>query len=143
MSDHTWVFTHRTRSIVNSILDVQRLHNEIATTQDQWLKWFMVHKSVNTLVHHRSYAEVPLTFKKKMTKTILSTGVYKNNRFSSADQRTHPKCIQPECVPVKRNAFHLSSNGKQSHVERNEVSKGKSVKQECTELISFTFYSNF
>ena len=64
-----------------------------------------------------------------MTKTMLSAGVYKHNRFSSADQCTHPKFIQPECVPVKR----LSSNGKQSHVECNEVSKGKSVKQECTE----------
>ena len=103
MGDHTRVFSHKTRSIVNSNLDVQIIHNEIAATHDQCLNWFMVNKSVNTLVHHRSYAEVLQTgnTRGKMTTTMVTTRVHTNNRFSSAHKRTlsnHPECVQPKCV---------------------------------------------
>ena len=76
----------------------------------------MVNKSVNTLVYHRSYAEVLQTVnsKQRVTNTGVSTEVHKHNRFTSADQHTLSKqreCVQPKCVPFKRNAVQSSSNG--------------------------------
>ena len=145
MGDHTRVFTHKTKSIVNSLFYVQKIYNEISATTDQRLKWFMVNKSVNTLVHHRSYAEVLQTVnsKDKTTNTRVSTRVHKHNRSTSAGKRTlikQPECVQPKCVLFKRNPVQSSSSGEQCRVGRNEVSKGKFAKQERTLELNNKFH---
>ena len=58
MGDHKQVFTHKDRIFVNKNENAYQINNQLLATRDTWLKWFMVNRSVNTSVNHRSYAEV-------------------------------------------------------------------------------------
>ena len=89
MGDHTRVFTHKTRFIVNTSLDVQEIHNETYATPAQWLYWFKVNKSANTFVNHRSYADVLkiVNSQENITDTRVSTDVHKCNSFATVDPR--------------------------------------------------------
>ena len=55
MGEHKWVLAHKCRLVVNSNVNVT---TKMLATHDQWLTWFVVNKSMNTTVNHRSYAEV-------------------------------------------------------------------------------------
>ena len=61
LGEHKQVLTHKTRYIVNTTLNVQKIHKETSVKPEQWLKWFKTNNSVNTFVDNRSYADIVKT----------------------------------------------------------------------------------
>ena len=58
MGDHNRVTTHKDRFFVNRNTNLTVVNNQLLATRDTWLTWFMVNRSFNKSVDHRSYAEV-------------------------------------------------------------------------------------
>ena len=58
MGAHKSVFTHRSRPFVNKITCYNDVKTEPSAACGQWLRWFTLSKSLQTMVEQRSYAQV-------------------------------------------------------------------------------------
>ena len=58
------------------------VNNPFSATRDTWLTWFMVNRSLNTSVNHRSYAEV-LQSSCKNASVVTSHKLHKRRETTS------------------------------------------------------------
>ena len=123
------MFTHRDRIFVNKNTDVTHINTQLLATRDTWSKWFMVNRSVNTSVNHRSYAEVlKNSSKNSIPKNSSSVNNHapSNSDASNSLQTAHTKA---HCVP-ERISHKSSTNCKGLPYIRNSVSEGQPYVQE-------------
>ena len=139
MGEHTRVLTHEGKVIVSRNVNVKAVQKELLATHDQWLTWFVVNKSMNTSVQHKSYAEVlqngnPVVKSGKKDSNILVHNCVRS--VTSTPQRIanrYSDCVQSKCVPFKRNAKPSVSSG------NYQPSKGNAVMQESPFELSNRF----
>ena len=135
LSDHKQVFSHKDRIFVNKKHNVTQINEQFLATRDTWFKWFMVNRSVNTSVNHRSYAEV-LQSPCKNDSAICRDRFdkCKPNKVKSPTEtytvHGNVDCVPVKCVPAQRISHKLVTNYKAS--SRNAVSKGKPYMQESS-----------
>ena len=58
MGEYKCLLTHKDRFFVNNKVSSSVVHKELLATCDQWLEWFVLNKSFNTIVHQESYAQI-------------------------------------------------------------------------------------
>ena len=58
MGAHKSVFTHGTRSFVNTNVSQNDVKAQLLATRAQWQRWFAINKSVNTIVTQKLHAHV-------------------------------------------------------------------------------------
>ena len=129
------MLTHKDRIFVNKNKNVHHINNHLLATRDTWVKWFMVNRSVNTSVNHRSYAEV-LQSCCKNDSAITQKNFYKcipnkvNSSIVSHTVHSNVDCVPTKCVPAKRNSGKVTADCKVPTRERNAVSQGKAYLQD-------------
>ena len=125
------MFTHRDRIFVNKNIDVTHINTQLLATCDTWSKWFMVNRSVNTSVDHRSYAQVLKNSSNSMAKHSSSVNNHEPKNASNSLQTVYSKvhCVPANCIPEC--ISHKSSiNCKGLSYTRNSVPKGQPCVQE-------------
>ena len=135
MGDHKQVLTHKDRIFVNKNNNAHHINSQLLATRDTWLKWFMVNRSVNTSVNHRSYADV-LQSSCKNDSAITQENHYMRTRSkvhsSIASHAVHSNvdCVHSKCFPAQRNSGKVATQCRITTRERNAVSEGKAYLQD-------------
>ena len=128
------MFTHKDRIFVNKNKNAYQINNQ-QSTRDTWLKWFMVNRSVNTSVNHRSYAEVLQSScnndsAKTQKKYYAPTPCKVNPSTVSHAVHSNADCVQTKCVPAQRNSGAVETHCTFPTREHNAVSQGKAYLQD-------------
>ena len=126
------MFVQRTRQFVNTNTTKHVVDQETLATPDKWFKWFLQNKSVNTLVHDKTYAEVLLTTNdirvnssppmKFEIRCSANRGSHSTN--SNATKRTDCvpcKCVQPQCILTASNGSNTESRFKRNPATNNHA----------------------
>ena len=135
LGDHKQVLTHKDRIFVNKNKNVYHINNQLLATRDTRVKWFMVNRSVNTSVNHRSYAKV-LQSCCKNDSAISQKNFYKcipnkvNSSIVSHTVHSNVDCVPTKCVPAERNSGNVTTDCKVPTSEHNAVSQGKAYLQD-------------
>ena len=134
MGEHDQVLTHKTKYIVNTTLNVQKIHKETSVKPEQWLKWFKTNNSVNTFVDDRSYADIVKTVHSCVNSKPLKLDLLQRQstpaKVHKRNARKQTQCAQPKCVRSERTRTKSASFAIQSQVERNTFPKGKQSNKE-------------
>ena len=112
MGEHKVVVTHRDRIFVNKNTCSRDVGRELLATRDQWLQWFTLNKSLNTIVKQRSYAQVlkdgKSVVKQKECSQVQGVGTSNKAVHTSSQNafKQYTKCVLQKCVQLQQAAMH-------------------------------------
>ena len=139
MGEHKLMITHRDRLFVNKNVCLSDVHIELVATHDQWLRWFVLNKSFNTMVKHRTYTQV-LTDGKINAKSKEYSQVHalkgNNKGVQKYDALRNPvqqltKCVPQKCVRLKCNEEYCVNSNKSVDNRRSVGYKSNLSGQQC------------